>query len=29
MVAERLIADGAAVLPHVPQLPFQLAVSSS
>ena len=29
MVAERLIADGAAVLPRVPQSPFQLAVSSS
>ena len=29
MVAERLIADGAAALPRVPQSPFQLAVSSS
>ena len=29
IVAERLIADGAAVLPRVPQSPFQLAVSSS
>jgi len=29
MVAERLIADGAAVLPRVPQSPFQLAASSS
>jgi N-acylneuraminate cytidylyltransferase len=29
MVAERLIADGAAQLPRVTQLPYQLAVSSS
>jgi CMP-N-acetylneuraminic acid synthetase len=29
MVAERLIADGAAALPQVPQSPFQLAVSRS
>ena len=29
MVAERLVADGAAVLSRVPQSPFQLAVSSS
>jgi CMP-N,N'-diacetyllegionaminic acid synthase len=29
IVAERLVADGAAVLPRVPQSPFQLAVSSS
>ena len=29
MVAERLIADGSAALPRVPQSPFQLAVSSS
>ena len=29
MVAERLLEDGSAVLPRVPQSPFQLAVSSS
>lgn len=29
VVAERLIADGAAVLPTVPQAPFRLAVSAS